>query len=107
VVKSVGGGRLKSMAVCIHTYENIISHENLLDAWKEFIRGKKNKKDVEIFQRYLMQNVISLHNDLSSKNYKHSPYEAFNISDPKPRAIHKAHVRDRLLHHAIYRKLYP
>ncbi len=95
------------MAVCIHTYENIISHENLLDAWKEFIRGKKNKKDVEIFQRYLMQNVIYLHNDLSSKKYKHSPYEAFNISDPKPRSIHKASVRDRLLHHAIYRKLYP
>ena len=54
-----------------------------------------------------MQNVISLHNDLFSKKYRHSPYEAFNISDPKPRAIHKASVRDRLLHHAIYRKLYP
>lgn len=95
------------MAVCIHTYENIISHENLLEAWKEFIRGKKNKKDVEIFQRYLMQNIISLQEDLKSKTYRHSPYEAFNISDPKPRSIHKANVRDRLLHHAIYRKLYP
>lgn len=42
-----------------------------------------------------------------AKTYKHSPYHAFNISDPKPRSIHKASVRDRLLHHALYRRLYP
>ncbi len=54
-----------------------------------------------------MENIISLHTDLASKKYRHSPYEAFNISDPKPRNIHKASVRDRLLHHALHRKLYP
>lgn len=88
-------------------YNDIISLENLLSAWKEFIRGKKNKKDVLEFQRNLMGNIISLHNDLINKTYRHSKYEAFNISDPKPRSIHKASVRDRLLHHAIYRVLYP
>ncbi len=39
--------------------------------------------------------------------YRHGSYHAFNINDPKPRNIHKASVRDRLLHHAIYRTLYP
>jgi RNA-directed DNA polymerase len=107
VVKASGGGSIWSMTICIHTYEDIISLDNLLLAWKEFIRGKKNKKDVEIFQRYLMKNIISLHTDLKNMKYKHSPYEAFKISDPKPRDIHKASVIDRLLHHAIYRKLYP
>ena len=29
------------------------------------------------------------------------------MNDPKRRHIHKASVRDRLLHHAIYRILYP
>lgn len=37
----------------------------------------------------------------------HGRYYAFNISDPKPRHIHKASVRDRVLHHALYRLLYP
>lgn len=55
----------------------------------------------------LMDNVIDLHDDLKEKKYSHGGYHAFNISDPKPRNIHKASVRDRLLHHAIYRKLYP
>lgn len=88
-------------------YNNIISLENLLLAWQEFLRGKKNKADVQEFQLYLMKNIFSLHNDLKSKTYSHGGYKAFNISDPKPRNIHKASVRDRLLHHAVYRILYP
>jgi retron-type reverse transcriptase len=90
----------------IHTYDNIISVENLLKAWKEFKRGKSKRKDVLEFEINLMDNVFSLHRDLKNKTYKHGEYEAFNISDPKPRNIHKAMVRDRLLHHAVYRKLY-
>ncbi|MEK7105994.1 MAG: reverse transcriptase/maturase family protein, partial [Patescibacteria group bacterium] len=91
----------------IHTYYNIISLENLLDAWKEFIHGKRGRADVQLFERDLMKNIISLHADLGDRTYRHSSYYAFNISDPKPRNIHKASVRDRLLHHALYRKLYP
>ena len=59
------------------------------------------------FELRLMGNVLSLNRDLAEKTYSHSAYEAFNISDPKPRNIHKASVRDRLLHHALYRMLYP
>lgn len=76
-------------------------------AWKEFLKGKRNKKDVQEFQLRLMDNVLMLHKDLAQRTYEHGEYYAFNISDPKPRNIHKASVRDRLLHHAIYRVLYP
>jgi retron-type reverse transcriptase len=88
-------------------YNNIISIENLLEAWKEFLKGKRGKKDVQEFQYRLSDNIVLLHNDLKDKTYTHGGYYAFNISDPKPRNIHKASVRDRLLHHAIYRQLYP
>ena len=53
-----------------------------------------------------MDSIFSLHNDLKNKIYKHSIYKAFKINDPKPRDIHKATVRDRLLHHLIYNTLY-
>src|SRR3989338_8992721 len=88
-------------------FEEIISVENLLLAWGEFIRGKRNRKDVQEFQLHFMDNILSLHQDLENRVYIHGKYFAFNISDPKPRNIHKASVRDRLLHHAIYRILYP
>ncbi|OJI06915.1 hypothetical protein BK004_02150 [bacterium CG10_46_32] len=89
------------------SYQYIISVDNLLLAWQEFIRGKRNRRDVQEFERDLMTNVFALHRDLANKTYQHAPYYAFNISDPKPRNIHKASVRDRLLHHALYRVLYP
>ncbi|MEK7219422.1 MAG: reverse transcriptase/maturase family protein [Patescibacteria group bacterium] len=88
-------------------FEKIISVDNLLLAWGEFLRGKRNRKDVQEFQLHLMDNVLSLHYDLKNKEYAHGGYYAFSISDPKPRNINKATVRDRLLHHAIYRILYP
>jgi retron-type reverse transcriptase len=56
---------------------------------------------------HLTDRVVCLHNELKEKTYRHGPYHAFGINDPKPRHIHKASVRDRLVHHAIYRKLYP
>ena len=100
--KLSGGGCSWSLS-----YEHIISVENLLDAWKEFVRGKKNRADVQEFGRYLMQNVLALHHDLVSGIYQHGGYHHFKIADPKPRDIHKASVRDRLVHHALYRQLYP
>ncbi len=59
------------------------------------------------FGRDLMHNVLALHFELKNKTYIHGSYQHFKISDPKPRDIHKATVRDRLVHHALYRKLYP
>ena len=59
------------------------------------------------FSLHLLDNITALHNELVNKTYRHGGYQAFKINDPKPRDIHKALVRDRLLHHAIYRVLYP
>ena len=107
--KRRGGGTFRDMSriVCGHTYDDIISPENLLAAWREFLKGKRNKRDVQEFQYRLSDNLLTLHAALKTKSYSHGGYYAFNISDPKPRNIHKAKVADRLLHHAIYRKLYP
>ncbi|MEI7512632.1 MAG: reverse transcriptase/maturase family protein [Candidatus Uhrbacteria bacterium] len=89
------------------TYDEVISLENLCEAWQEFIRGKRGKKDVQEFALRLGDEIVKLHEDLVSGAYHHGPYHEFRINDPKPRIIHKASVRDRLLHHAIHRKLYP
>lgn len=88
-------------------YHDIITIENLLRAWEGFLSGKKNRSDVILFQSRLMDNIFQLHHELKDKAYKHNAYYAFNISDPKPRNIHKATVRDRLLHHLLHDELYP
>jgi len=88
-------------------YNDIITVENLLQAWTEFLNGKKKRNDVALFQARLANNLFALHEELSERTYVHGRYTAFNISDPKPRNIHKAIVRDRVLHHLLYKELYP
>ena len=81
--------------------------ENLFLAWQEFRRGKRNKLDVQKFEYNLEDNIFQLHHELKTKIYCHSHYTSFHIQDPKLRHIHKAFVRDRVLHHAVFRILYP
>jgi RNA-directed DNA polymerase len=88
-------------------FEDIINLENLLEAWQEFLLGKRKRKDVQEFRTRLMDNILDLHHDLVYHKYEHGGYKAFKVYDPKTRNIHKATVGDRLLHHAIYRQLYP
>lgn len=89
------------------TYTTMVTLENLLQAWQEFLRGKRNREDVIRFEAELIDSIFALQRDLLNKTYTHSKYHAFNISDPKPRNIHKASVRDRLIHHLLYSALYP
>ncbi|MDI6777636.1 MAG: reverse transcriptase domain-containing protein [Patescibacteria group bacterium] len=65
------------------------------------------KADVLEFKLNLENNLFDLHWELKSRTYRHSNYTAFNVCDPKLRRIHKANVRDRVLHHAVFRILYP
>lgn len=95
------------MKKCTGTYEDTISIEHLLAAWRGFAKGKRKHEDVADFEVRLMENLFALHDDLRLKTYAHGTYRAFVVSDPKRRDIHKATVRDRVLHHLIYQMLSP
>ena len=99
--------RERESRTCHANYNSIISLENLLISWQEFLRDKRKREDVARFSLHFMDNILKLHNDLVERAYSHGPYYAFKINDPKPRDIHKARVRDRVIHHAVYRILYP
>ncbi|MCX6717808.1 MAG: reverse transcriptase/maturase family protein [Candidatus Taylorbacteria bacterium] len=55
----------------------------------------------------LSHNIFDLKEEVISGSYYHGNYEFFQIREPKLRDIHKATVRDRIMHHAIYRAVYP
>jgi len=88
-------------------FNKIISLENLFASWKEFRKGKRKKIDVQEFERNLEDSLFALNLELKNKTYRHSDYTSFYVTDPKSRHIHKACVKDRIVHHAIYRILYP
>lgn len=88
-------------------FEKIISLENLFVAWTEFKKEKANKEDVADFEINLEDHIFKLHEDLKSETYRHGEYFSFFVHDPKRRHIHKASVRDRLVHHAVHRIIEP
>ncbi|MCM8782687.1 MAG: reverse transcriptase domain-containing protein [Candidatus Omnitrophica bacterium] len=86
-------------------YNKISTLENIFHGWEEFRRGKKKKRDVLSFERYLENNIFSLYEALSKKTYRPGNYSQFIVRDPKLRIIHKASVRDRVVHHIASREL--
>lgn len=76
-------------------------------AWEEFLKDKKKKEDVLLFRLRLTDNIYELFTELSNKTYRHGSYIRFCITDPKPREINKSSVRDRIVHHLLYKALYP
>lgn len=76
--------------------------ENIFQCWNLFRRGKRKKKDVQFFERYLENNIFQLHHDLITLRYQHDSYENFYVTDPKRRCISKATVKDRLVHQIVY-----
>ena len=93
--------------ICMHTnYSNLISIENLFQAWSEFRKGKSKRFDVQEFERHLEDNLFELQESLKNKTYRHGNYQSFYVNDPKQRHIHKAGVSDRVVHHLLYTFLY-
>ncbi len=86
-------------------FYHIICFKNLLGAWKEFSRGKTKKKDIQFFGFNLEHNLFILEKQLMNQTYVTDAYEGFYVHDPKRRHIHKATVRDRVVHQAVYRIL--
>lgn len=59
------------------------------------------------FECDLERNLFDLQDELRSGAYRHGQYDAFTVHDPKARSIHKATVRDRVVHQTIVSALEP
>jgi|TARA_Y100000310_G_C20657160_1_gene802560 retron-type reverse transcriptase len=88
-------------------FPSIIQPEPLFCAWEGFKKGKSGRLDVQEFEQQVETHIFALHRELRSGRYHHGSYKGFRICDPKQRHIHKASVRDRIVHHAVFSVLNP
>ena len=79
--------------------------EHLFEAWFAFRRGKHSRADVQGFSRHVERELFMLRRRLVAGSYRHGRYHTFHIQDPKPRAIRKATVVDRIVHQALHTEL--
>ena len=90
-----------------HLFEPIATFDNLLRGAKKALRGKKNKNPVAEFYFHLEPELLRLEEELQTGTYVPRPYRSFMVYEPKPRRICAAHIRDRVVHHAICKVLEP
>lgn len=88
-------------------FYRLVSLENLFDAWHRFCKGKRSRQDVMEFEYHLEDNLFALRDSLLKGTYRHDLYQSFTIFDPKQRSIHKASVRDRVVHQAVVNVVEP
>ncbi len=86
-------------------FDRMTATESLFEAWFMFRRGKSSRADVQSFSRYAERELFMLRRRLVAGNYRHGRYQTFHIQDPKPRAIRKANVIDRIVHQMVYTEL--
>ena len=82
-------------------YDKIYELKNIRLAYYKASRGKKNKKDVIEFTKYLGTNLDEIQKQLINKNVTVGNYRYFKITDPKERIICAASFPERVLHHAV------
>ncbi len=88
-------------------YDKIISVENLFSAFYEFRQGKRHKEEVPEFEYDLEKNIFQLRRELKRFIYEPLSPKVFKVSEPKPRFIQAACVRDRIVHRALVRIINP
>lgn len=71
------------------------------------MRGKSHKLYVIKFENNLLNNLLSLQEELKNQTYKPKPLQTFIIRGPKTRKISKSHFRDRVVHHALCNVIEP
>lgn len=88
-------------------FEQVASLPNLLAATKGALRGKRSRQPAAGFFLELEKELVWLHEELLSGEYRPGDYHYFKIYEPKERRVAAAPFRDRVVHHAIVRVIQP
>jgi len=89
------------------TIERVADWENLYAAAALARKGKRRRPDVEDWWLGRERELATLREELLSGTYKPGGYRFFLVHEPKRREIAAAPFRDRVLHHALCRRLAP
>jgi retron-type reverse transcriptase len=83
------------------------SFEELVTAYFDCRRTKRNKTSALAFEQDLERNLVRLHDELQEGRYHPSSSICFVITRPKPREVWAADFRDRIVHHLLYNHIAP
>ncbi|PRW68806.1 reverse transcriptase [Pseudomonas fluorescens] len=81
--------------------------QDLVQAYYDCRSTKRNSDSALAFEIDLERNLIQLHDDLVSGNYRPGRSICFVVTRPKAREVWAAAFRDRVVHHLMYNHVAP
>ena len=81
--------------------------QDLVQAYYDCRRSKRNSDSALAFEMNLEQNLIQLHDDLIAGTYQPGRSICFVVTRPKAREVWAAAFRDRVVHHLLYNHVAP
>lgn len=85
--------------------KNFFTYKDMLDAYLDCRRYKRNKASACEFETCLEVNLRRLQKELNEETYEIGPTQVFSLTKPRPREIWAASFRDRVVHHLVYRQI--
>lgn len=83
------------------------SYRELVEAWLDCRRSKRNTAAARAFELDLEANLDALYQALQAGTYTPGPSVCFIITRPKNREVWAAAFPDRVVHHLLYRHIGP
>lgn len=88
-------------------FERIVAWENLVAAYLEARKGKRQSQEVAAFDVDAFANLVNIHEHLLRGTWRPGVARRFWVRDPKWREITAPPFPDRIVHHAIVRIIEP
>lgn len=82
-----------------------MSFEELVAAYFDCRRTKRNSKNALGFEQRLERNLDRLYGELIDGSYRPGRSICFVVTRPKPREVWAADFRDRVVHHLLYNRI--
>ncbi|WP_457851697.1 RNA-directed DNA polymerase [Burkholderia cenocepacia] len=84
-----------------------LSFAELVEAYLDCRRTKRNSNAALAFEMRLERNLRRLYDELADGSYTPGRSKCFVITRPKPREVWAAAFRDRIVHHLLYNRIGP
>jgi len=102
------GGAAGKVPVASPTlFERIVAWDNLVAAYREARKGKRQSQEVAAFDADAFANLVNIHEHMLRGTWRPGVARRFWVRDPKWREITAPPFPDRIVHHAIVRIIEP
>lgn len=81
-----------------NSFDKELNYEKLMEAHIKSRKQKGYRKEIILFNLKQEEYILWLYEQLKNKQYRHSGYTVFYITEPKLRKIEKSKYIDRIVH---------